>query len=439
MTFSLLSRLRDVRRDRRGNVLMMFGFAVMPMTFAVGMGIDYARAMKSQTKLNGVADAAALVAVSKIAMPLDDKTAADQARQMFLIQAQSVLGPGAVQLTNVTTTAVKDSTGRRTASVTYTATSGNVFARVLGLRVLNIGGASSTTNAIAPNMNFYMLLDVSGSMALPTTSAGLLKIAQSNSKGCKFACHSVNDLTGTDANGNQTSLYNVARSYNLTLRVDEEATAVRSLISTATTTASRNGAAYQFAMAGFRGKGGFSTFQSLTGTVQKIIDATGLIGPSKFYSNGCPTSACKSTEVGFNDQDSGTSDAMDNINAMMTDPGSGLNGEAPKAVMFMITDGMRDEARSGGKPEIAIDTAKCDAIKARGIRIAVLYTEYLRESLDNDNWSQVNVAPNLYKVEPALQACASTGLYTKVTTDGDIAAALSALFQNAVATARITQ
>ncbi len=69
----------------------------------------------------------------------------------------------------------------------------------------------------------------------------------------------------------------------------------------------------------------------------------------------------------------------------------------------------------------------------------MLYTEYLRESLDNDNWSQVNVAPNLYKVEPALQACASTGLYTKVTTDGDIAAALSALFQNAVATARITQ
>jgi hypothetical protein len=127
------------------------------------------------------------------------------------------------------------------------------------------------------------------------------------------------------------------------------------------------------------------------------------------------------------------------MNAMMGTPGSGVNGDNPKGVMFIVTDGMRDENRPGSKPEAAIDTTKCDAIKARGIRIAVLYTEYLRESLDNDSWSQTNVAPNLYKVEPALQACASSGLYTKVSTDGDISAALSALFQNAVATARISQ
>ncbi|MFV3517488.1 hypothetical protein ACNJD8_23025, partial [Mycobacterium tuberculosis] len=84
-------------------------------------------------------------------------------------------------------TAVKDATGRRTATVTYKATSDNVFARILGLNVLNIGGTSTTTNAIAPNINFYVLLDVSGSMALPSTSAGLRIVANSNARGCKFA------------------------------------------------------------------------------------------------------------------------------------------------------------------------------------------------------------------------------------------------------------
>ncbi|MDQ1229362.1 hypothetical protein [Sphingomonas sp. SORGH_AS_0879] len=120
------------------------------------------------------------------------------------------------------------------------------------------------------------------------------------------------------------------------------------------------------------------------------------------------------------------------------DPGNGIGKDAPQAVLFIITDGMRDEQRPGGAPEVAFDTAKCDMIKNRNVRIAILYTEYLPDSMDGDRWSQDNVKPRLYKVEPALKACASSGLYTKVTTDQDIYTALDALFQNAVATARIT-
>ena len=47
--------------------------------------------------------------------------------------------------------------------------------------------------------------------------------------------------------------------------------------------------------------------------------------------------------------------------------------------------------------------------------------------------------PRLDRVDPALKACDSSGLYPKVTTDQDIYTALDALFQNAVATARITK
>ncbi|MCH4554457.1 hypothetical protein, partial [Aestuariibaculum lutulentum] len=76
-----------------------------------------------------------------------------------------------IQITSLTAVAPTDANGRRTATVTYTATSHNLFSRLLGMGVLNIGGTSQTTNATAPNINFYMLLDVSGSMALPTTTA----------------------------------------------------------------------------------------------------------------------------------------------------------------------------------------------------------------------------------------------------------------------------
>ncbi|MEG3156134.1 hypothetical protein U1700_14695, partial [Sphingomonas sp. RB1R13] len=85
-----------------------------------------------------------------------------------------------------------------------------------------------------------------------------------------------------------------------------------------------------------------------------------------------------------------------------------------------------------------IDTSKCDVIKARGIRIAILYTEYLKETLDNFPWGQRKIAPYLYKVEPALQRCSSPGLYTKVKTDDDITEAMDRLFQSALATVRIT-
>ncbi|WP_343525787.1 pilus assembly protein TadG-related protein [Sphingomonas sp.] len=439
MTFAPLTALRDLLRHRRGNVMMLFALALPVMTFSIGMGVDYARAMKAQTKLNAIADAAALLAVSKTMMKQSDSTAISYARSMFQTQSAALTDIGDVTLSSLTVSAPTNSNGQRSASVSYVARSNNVFAAILGVDTLTISGKSATMNVLAPDIDFYMLLDVSGSMALPTTSAGLQKVANSNSKGCKFACHSLKDpTTGIDANGMKTDLYGVAKSYGLTLRIDDEGTAVSKLTQNATDTSSKNGANYQIAIATFRGKGGYSVIQSKTGDMAAAARTTKNLTPSLFYANGCPTLACKSSEVGYGDRDSAHSDAMDQMNGTITTPGTGVNGAAPQGVLFIITDGMRDEFRPGGRPEAQIDTTKCDAIKARGVRIAILYTEYLPQSLDGDSWSQQNVKPYLYRVEPALQACASAGLYTKVTTDQDIYTALDALFQNAVATARIT-
>ena len=373
----LCDLLRRLRRDTRGNVLMIFAFAVIPLTFATGMGIDYARAMKAQTKLNAVADAAALTAVSKTVMPLPDATAAAYAVQMFQIQSQSVLANAQVQLTSLTATAPTDGNGRRVATVSYTAQSSNLFAKILGLTSLSIHGTSQTTNATAPNIDFYMLLDVSSSMALPTTSAGLAQVASSNGSSCQFACHSTNALTGTTQSGGRSDLYGVAKSYGFPLRIDAEGTAVSQLASDAQSTESKNGASYRMAISTFEGAGAFNTLQSLTSNLSQAATKTTNLMPPLYYSDNCRTQQCASGDIGNADWDTASSNAFSLINNLMPAPGTGLNGNQPQGIMFIITDGMRDEFRPGGRPEVAFDTSACATIKSRGIRIAVLYTEYL--------------------------------------------------------------
>jgi hypothetical protein len=130
-------------------------------------------------------------------------------------------------------------------------------------------------------------------------------------------------------------------------------------------------------------------------------------------------------------------------------PGNGTNnvGDTPQEVLFIVTDAQNDYNRPNYLP-MDESGAKCTAIKNRGIRIAVLYTTYtpLEES-----WYQSAVEPSLGSVggftntappttdvlATAANACASPGLYYSVSTDGDISAALTHLFQEAIATARL--
>ena len=84
-----------------------------------------------------------------------------------------------------------------------------------------------------------------------------------------------------------------------------------------------------------------------------------------------------------------------------------------------------------------IDTDWCTAVKNRGIRIAILYTEYL--PIPSNTWYTDHVAPYQNNIGTQLETCASPGLYYEVTTDGDISAALQTLFQMAVQSAYLSK
>jgi len=146
-----------------------------------------------------------------------------------------------------------------------------------------------------------------------------------------------------------------------------------------------------------------------------------------------------------NDTDTDFETAMTTINNIMPTPGSGTSGSTPQEVLFLVTDGVDDEVNSsscsqsldGTRCQQPFNTAMCTTIKNRGIRIAVLYTEYL--PLPTNAWYNDWIAPFQSSIATNMQSCASSGLFFQVTTDGDITAAMQALFQQAVSSARLSQ
>lgn len=433
---------RGLASDDRGNVLMIFAFALIPMIAAAGMVIDYSRAAKAQTKMNAVADAAALYAVSPDMLKLSEQVTETKAKAFFNAQVTGLKGVAYANDVDITVDDTSAATLERNVTVTYKAESSNIFGKILAKATIAIGGVASSNTKTAPNIDFYMLLDTSPSMALPATKAGLTSLTKATG-GCAFACHQTN-TTKTDpgntkiVNGKYVDFYYVAKTtLGLTLRNDLVNEAVEDLAQLAKTTAVSNKAVYRMALGNFDWD-----YHSIQDTPVDMDTAKTKVSSAQLLE------VCRNNQrvCGQSDNDMHTNftRALNGIDAILpTVPGNGTNkpGDRPQAVMFLITDGMRDED-NGGRKLGPMPTAVCNNIKNRGIKIAVLYTEYLWESA-SDSWSITNVrtpyldAPD--KISPPLVACASPGLYYKVTTDGDVSGALASLFQKAVQAAHLTR
>lgn len=163
------------------------------------------------------------------------------------------------------------------------------------------------------------------------------------------------------------------------------------------------------------------------------------------------------TNKGLCNDDAGTNFALAlyGMNSAMPNPGNGTNqgGDTPQEVLMIVTDGVDDVSLYKStscstsyywsytnnygtyyRCQQPVNTALCSTIKARGIRIAVLYTTYF--PVTSNSWYTSTVAPFISQVPTNLQGCASSAsLYAEVSTGGDITAALNQLFINAVQSA----
>jgi len=92
----LLNGTRHLLRSEGGNVLMMMGFAIIPLTLAIGFGVDYSRAERLQTQLNAIADGAALAAVDPQLLCQSSAASNAAATAMFNSQANILQGVGSL-------------------------------------------------------------------------------------------------------------------------------------------------------------------------------------------------------------------------------------------------------------------------------------------------------------------------------------------------------
>jgi Flp pilus assembly protein TadG len=462
----LVEFLRRFGRDRGGNTAITFALSLIPIIFLTGLSLDFSAAAQKRIQLNAAADSAALAMVTPTAMNETCAQSQTTAQNIFLGQASLLSG---LNYTAPTITGCQDNVSTRTVTVSYSASSVNSFPNVLALltktseATWTISGSSTATATTAPNINFYLLLDNSPSMDIAATTSGINTMVANTSAqgGCALACHETNPSASDVAgNPNGEDNYTLAQNLGVVTRIENMATATSSLMSTASQMMTANNAScpngpgcYQMAIFTFNVQGTTNSDCSST-SIQTIYapscePSTNLAAAQTAAGNINVLEVCTNNDLvcgtSNNDTDTDFESAMSAINNIMPTPGSGTSGSSPQEVLFLVTDGVDDEINSsscsqpldGTRCQQPFNTTWCTTVKNRGIRIAVLYTEYL--PLPTNSWYNSWVAPFQSQIGTNMQNCASPGLFFQVTTDGDITAAMAALFQKSIASAHLSQ
>lgn len=453
--------------DRNGNTALVFALSLVPIVFLTGLGLDFSSAIDKRIRLNEAADAAALSMVTPSAISTENcATAEANAQSVFKGEASLLQG---LNYGAPTISGCVDGATTRTVTVNYTAASVNAFPNVLGQSTWQISGSSTATASTAPNINFYLLLDNSPSMDIAATSSGIATMnsnTQAQGGGCAFACHETDPegenppLGNPVVNHQEEDNYALANSLGVVTRIENMASATSSLMSTASQMMTGNNATcpngpgcYEMAIFTFNVQGQNGT--DCANTSIQTIYAPSCAPSSNLSAAQTAAGGINVLEVCVNndlvcgttnnDTDTDFESAMNAVNNIMPNPGSGTSGSTSQEVLFLVTDGVDDETNSqscsqpldGTRCQQPFNTSWCTTVKNRGIRIAVLYTEYL--PLPSNTWYNNWIAPFQSQIGPNMQSCASPGLFFQVTTDGDITAAMQTLFQEAVSSARLSQ
>jgi Flp pilus assembly protein TadG len=206
----LTKRLSQFRGNSKANVAAIFAIASIPILAAIGCAVDYSLAVRMQSKMQSASDAASVGSISQSA---PGYTAAgkmtgngsvdpgvDDAKNIFMSNLCGPIAGGCANVSGysdlVVTPTVTKSGSALTSVVKFTAQVPVTFLKVIGYQTLTISGSSTSSAAMSKYLDFYLTLDVSGSMGLPSTPAEQARLAVVNPDnhvqyptGCTLACH----------------------------------------------------------------------------------------------------------------------------------------------------------------------------------------------------------------------------------------------------------
>ena len=438
---ALRSLLNRFRRNTSGTIAVIFVLASLPIMTSVGCAVDYSRATQLRTKLQSAIDAASVGSVAKSSpgfivagsMTSDGPIAAGitDVTNIFNANMNGVTG----FTLNSMTPAMTKTGSVITSTAQFSAQIPTMFLGLIGKSTVTVTGTSTATTKMPLYIDFYLLLDNSPSMGVGATPADVSKMVSNTSDQCAFACHDLND---------NNNYYKLAKTLGVTTRIDVLRIATQSLMDMAATTQTYSS---QFRMAIYD----FGASASTAG-LRALFSLSGSLSSAKTAAGNIDLMTVNGQNEN-NDQDTQFTTIMPAINLAISTPGAGTSG-APMKYLFFVSDGVADEynpasciktTTSSGRCQSPLNTALCTTIKARGIKIAVLYTTYL--ALPTNSWYNSWIAPfNTGPYGPSpnsqiaknMESCASPDLYFEVSPTQGISEAMNALFQKAVADARIS-
>ena len=502
------------RRDTNANIAVIFALALVPIIATIGSVIDYSMATRIKAKLQSSSDSASVAAISvnsagynaAMAMTSDGSVSAGVTEANNIFNGNAATFSSSYTNLGVTSTVTK--TGNKlTSNVQFSANVPVTFMQLLGYKTLTVTGSSSSTTTLPLYLDFYLTLDVSGSMGLPSTTAEAQRMQSINpdnyrqySTGCTLACHfspqnSACTDTGTQGyptnnyclgyaisrvsqsgykglltkktsnpmkvelpssivSGLPNSLYsNLATVANcptdgtdscIQLRLDAVGYAVNQLFVTANSTEK---VANQFRIGLYPFIRYAYAYYGLTSSINGSTT-----NPSTINYAAANLATLLDTNMSTDLGSGGThiDTALSNVNDLIKTVGDGSASTNTLPYIFLVTDGAQDPqvkgvpngSWSGSNHATTIDPAtSCTPLKKRGIIISVLYIPYQKIDPvntsfagDEDDYANWNI-PN---IPTSLQNCASPGFFYTANTPADITAALNAMFNHAVAEARIT-
>ena len=432
-----------ISRDRRGNVAMMFALTAVPLIALMGLGIDYYRDLSNKARLDAAADAAALSAISTAQAYINANSASQvdptlTANAIAAGKAQAVkafaANAGTVELAAPTTPQVGLTRPLNTqtfnATVSYSAQISTAFGGLVGVNTLNITGSSGSSLTMGKYLDFYLVLDVSGSMGIPTATNGQADLAALNTDdrssyptGCNFACH----FAGYSG-------FTLTRSHlpDMALRVDSVGTAVQTLLQTATQTETLTNqyriGIYPFIVHAIQAaplSANFTTANTVAGNFANYLDQG-------------------TTNGGMGSGGTHFENLWGDMQPYLQTVGTGASASSPQPFIFLVTDGADNNqvytpssgSWTGSQPQLPSQTF-CTNAKNAGYTVAVLYIPYVaianpNKNFANDEDDKVNaivtsIPAVLGNSEPSIQGCASPGFFFTANPAADSATAAAAI------------
>jgi Flp pilus assembly protein TadG len=410
----LATKLADFGNDIGGNIAVIFAIALLPILTALGCAVDYSLANAAYAKLQSCADGATVAAVSTEGVTQTVSEAQVAMANWFNATcpaSASILSKVTIGDVAVAVTAASD--GVRTAKLSFKASRANDFLQVAGLPHTDIKGSATASSAKQTYIDMYALLDDSPSMGLGATSADQTKL-MSLTGGCQFGCH----VTGSNAA--LPDNYTIARQNSIQMRIDVLRDSWINLLKKA----SGAPASEILRFATYTFDSSLNLEQPLTSSI-----ATARASANNIDLMSVPSSGPASSYA---------DNAVQAMTANIPAGGDGSSADKSKKYLIFVTDGVQDLVNSvaidGHQTEVLTSSA-CAALKAKGVNLAVIYTVYL--PMNNVPYN-VLVQPLANNIAPALQACASSGLFFPATNASDIADAFDAIFARAAGAPHLT-